>query len=285
MRLRLSEYYATQPQTPTERTKSRTSFSSIITRKITTNKPKTPSASAKTSNNDINLFTQLSETPAPNPFTHSPSTPSSLYLAAARQSFQVKPSYLPTMVHYGVKRNHQLRVQISHKMTNTPPSHTQTWIDTLSQDMVAKTLVTIEESPRKILVNPWDITWIPFQDGKVGVPTIKFFTNKHGKKDPEVEATSLSWSNRRALLDRANFSTRDKDGTRDAKLRRVNLRLLYNGTKEDGNSLRRLLQDNVFAFHPKDSGMEIQTVNLSRTLQSGFYYVQLTKFPNLRPCQ
>ena len=155
------------------------------------------------------------------------------------------------MVHYGLNRNHQLRVQISQKMTNTPPSHTQAWTDTLCQDMVANTLVTIEESWRKILFNPWDIKWIPFQGRKFGVPIINFFTNRHGGKYPEAEAIVLSCSKRRPLLDRANFSTWYKYCTRDANPRRVNLRLLYNGTKEDGDSLRQILQDNIVAFHPK----------------------------------
>ena len=95
------------------------------------------------------------------------------------------------------------------------------------------------------------IMWIPFHNGKVGVLAIKFFTNIHGGKYPEAEATGMSWSNGKALLDRANFSTWDKDGTRYDKPSRVNLRLLYNETKEYGEFLRRLLQDNIVAFHPK----------------------------------
>ena len=149
-------------------------------KKTMTNQPKTYSESATTPNNNINQLNRISETPAPSLITHSPSTPSSPYLAAALQFFQVQPNSLPTMVHYRVKRNHQLRFQITHKMTNTPPSHTQSWIDTLCQDIVSKTLVNIEETTIKILGNPWDITWIPFHDEKVGVPTIKLFTNIHG---------------------------------------------------------------------------------------------------------
>ena len=113
-------------------------------KKTTTNQTNTPSASTMTPNNDINQLTHISEIPAPNPFTHSHSTPFSPYLASAIQSSQVQPNSLPTMVHYSLKRNHQLRVQISHKMTNTPTLHIQAWIYTLCQDTVANTLVTIE---------------------------------------------------------------------------------------------------------------------------------------------
>ena len=52
-------------------------------------------------------------------------------------------------------------------------------------------------------------------------------------------------------MDHANFGNWGKDGTRYANPRRVNLRLLYNGTKEDGESLQQLLQDTIVDFHPK----------------------------------
>ena len=152
-------------------------------------------------------MTQISETLAPNPITHRPCTPSLPYLSVAIQSSQVQPKSFPTMVHYIVERNHQLRVQIYHKTANTSPSYTQAWIDNLYQDMVSNTLLNIEEFSRNILGYPWDKTLIPFHEKKVGVPTITFFTNRHVEKDPEEESNGLSWSNRRAILDRANFST------------------------------------------------------------------------------
>ena len=81
--------------------------------------------------------------------------------------------------------------------------------------------------------------WIPFHGRKVGAPIIKFFTNRHGGKYPEAEATGLSWYNGRELLDWANFSTWENDGTINAKPRRFNTHLLYNVTKEDGDYLQQ----------------------------------------------
>ena len=117
--------------------------------------------------------------------------------------------------------------------------------------MVPNTLVTIEESSRNSLGDPWDITLIPFHNIKFGSPIINFFTDRHRGKDLESEATGLSWSRRRALLDRSNFSTWNKGVTRDSNPSGVNLLLFYNGTKEYGDSLQRLLQDNIVAFQPK----------------------------------
>ena len=117
--------------------------------------------------------------------------------------------------------------------------------------MVFKTLVNIEDSSRNIRFNPWEIMLAHFHNVKVGVLIIKLFTNRHGGKYPEEEATGLSWSNGRALLDRANFSTWDKDDTKDSKSRRVNLHLFFNETKGYGDSLQRLLQDNIVAFQTK----------------------------------
>ena len=72
--------------------------------------------------------------------------------------------------------------------------------------MVSNIAVTIEKSSINIIIDPLYIPRIPFQEGKYGVPTIKFFTDRHGGKDTEAESNGLSWSNGRSLLDRSNFT-------------------------------------------------------------------------------
>ena len=49
-------------------------------------------------------------------------------------------------------------------MTDSPPYHTQGWIETLSHYMLDKNLNTIYEFPRDSFGDPWNLTWIPIYD-------------------------------------------------------------------------------------------------------------------------
>ena len=74
-------------------------------------------------------------------------------------SSSTEPPTPPTVVHYVIRRNQQLRVQISHRVTKPPPSQTQEWTDFLFHEMMEKPISRLTHSSkwlRQIMVGTLD---------------------------------------------------------------------------------------------------------------------------------
>ena len=127
----------------------------------------------------------IDQTPHPQPL---------LVTANKGRSFPEPPTP-PTVVHFGVKINQQLRVQISHRVTKSPPYHTHEWMDLLCNEMIVKSIIRLTQSSKNGLCKSWEVAWIPCHDGMDRAPTINFLTITIRTKDPLAEYLGLSWMN------------------------------------------------------------------------------------------
>ena len=100
----------------------------------------------------------------------------------------------------------------------------------------------MSESSKNILGKSWDTVWIPYHDGVNGYISISVPLKTIRSEDPVLAAKRIYWNSRRALLEQANFSKWDNDGTPTDGNQSVNKRFILNGTKEDVNIFRKKLQ-------------------------------------------
>ena len=157
----------------------------------------------------------------------------------------------PQIIHYGPERDQQLIVQISHRVTHNPPEDTQGWIDFLCHDMIDETIRKVTASSKDSLGKSWEPVWIPYHDGVNSTAPLSFFTNSLTSRQDRSQGKGLSLTHGRALLDRANFSNWDTDGTQAVRNCNANAIFMLNVTEEDVNSFRQLFQENLMAFHIK----------------------------------
>ena len=85
--------------------------------------------------------------------------------------------------HYGIYRDLQIRLQISHKRTDDPPKETQDSINRMCSDMVARNLKRLTEELKNTLGKTWSSVWIPFHYRVDGVTPISFHTNSPWSKN------------------------------------------------------------------------------------------------------
>ena len=149
-----------------------------------------------------------------------------------------------------LSRDIQICLQISVKITHNVPTEIQYWINTLCHDIVAKTISRVVDK-KNGLDKEWVPLWTPYHDGVDGVNPIFFQSNSNISRDSTKDSLGLTWNNGRALLDHATFNKFEFDGTPQAKLQNIHIRIIFNGPPEDHNSFRRHIQEALQAFHPK----------------------------------
>ena len=90
------------------------------------------------------------------------------------------PIIPPKCTNYGISRDLQIHLQLSHKITDEPPNETKDWINRLCSDMVARTLKSVASESKNNLGKSWSPVWIPFHYRVDGVTPIYFHTPPPG---------------------------------------------------------------------------------------------------------
>ena len=157
-------------------------------------------------NNTLNPRSLLIKSPNNNPYPTSINpTPYFLDTANKWSNVPLQRGYLK-VTHYLFQRYQQIRIQISHIISNNYPMDTQDWISVFCYNIMNETLDMTSSTSNNRSGKLWGLLCISYHDGVDGATPISVSSNTLRLKYPLKSELGLSWNNGRKILDKYIFS-------------------------------------------------------------------------------
>lgn len=136
------------------------------------------------------------------------------------------------------KQDHQIRVKVQHLVLIPQCDSSAKYIKSACSDLLAKAIESVARTEKSELGSDLDLVWAPWNDKVITEPLP--YSGKNSLTSP---ASQFSWEDARCMMNRGFFGFRTRQDGQEGRKRKVDVRLLYNGTEGDHSRLRRALQD------------------------------------------